>query len=225
MLRQRVLTALHLTPERRVISSWSHTGGPPVHWWDIPVVQDRVNAMMSGKSEKPYQRYVAEKYLRPSGGQKALSLGCGSGGKEIAWAETGCFEIIDAYDISENRILAARTALQETPFREVIRYRVGNVQNLQLPPESYDVVLFDHSLHHFSSLDVLLPRMREVLKPGGMVVANEFIGPSRFQWSDRQIEVVNGLLAVFPRRYRTRWGSKVCRRRGLAAKQARNVGV
>lgn len=197
----------------RVISSWSRTGGPPVHWWGIPAVQDRVNAMMTGKSDTPYQRFVAERYLRANGRQKALSLGCGSGAKEIAWAETGCIEVIDAYDISESRILAARTAPQETPFREVIRYRVGNVQNLQLPPESYDVVLFDHSLHHFSSLDVLLPRVHEVLKPGGVVVANEFIGPSRFQWSDRQLEVVNGLLAVFPRRYRTRWESKVCRER------------
>lgn len=210
-LRQRILRALHLNGERRIISSWSQSDGPPVHWLDIPMVQDRVNSMMSGELKKPYQRYVAEKYWQPNGSSKALSLGCGSGGKELAWAETGCFEVIDAYDISENRILTARTAVRETPFRKMIQFRVGNVQNLQLPPESYDAVLFDHSLHHFSSLDKLLSCVREVLKPGGMVVANEFIGPSRFQWSARQIEVVNGLLTVFPRRYLTRWDSKESR--------------
>lgn len=108
ILRQRILAMLHLTSEQRVISSWSHTIGPPVHWWDIPAVQHRVNAMMTGRSEIPYQHYVAEKYLNTSRCHKALSLGCGSSTKEIVWAENGCFEVIDAYDISEARILAAR---------------------------------------------------------------------------------------------------------------------
>jgi hypothetical protein len=31
---------------------------------------------------------------------------------------------------------------------------------------------------------------------------NEFVGPSRFQWADRQLEVVNGLLRALPEFFR-----------------------
>jgi hypothetical protein len=40
------------------------------------------------------------------------------------------------------------------------------------------------------------------LKPGGFFLLHEFVGPSRFQWTDRQLEAVNGVLKVLPERYR-----------------------
>ena len=30
---------------------------------------------------------------------------------------------------------------------------------------------------------------------------HEFVGPSRFQWTDRQLEVINGLLSILPHKY------------------------
>lgn len=41
-----------------------------------------------------------------------------------------------------------------------------------------------------------------VLKPDGYLIVNEFIGPTRFQWTDRQIECINNLLAILPTKYR-----------------------
>jgi 2-polyprenyl-3-methyl-5-hydroxy-6-metoxy-1,4-benzoquinol methylase len=112
-------------------------------------------------------------------------LGCGGGANEILWARTGRFSSIDAYDLSEQRIQAAIASLRNTPEEGLIRYRVGNIGLLALPETSYDVVIFEQSLHHLTPLDRVLPRIKSFLPPGGFLVANEFVGPTRFQWTDR----------------------------------------
>jgi len=38
-------------------------------------------------------------------------------------------------------------------------------------------------------------------------VLNEFVRPTRFQWTDRQLEVINRLLRTLPPRLRTRCGT------------------
>lgn len=211
ILRQRILTKFHFTNEDRIISSWSHTNGPAIYWLDIPQVRKRVNAMITGSPNTTYHHDIAQRYLQNGGMVKALSLGCGTGKKELQWAETGCFQSIDAYDISEKRIRMAREELKGTRFQNIIKYHVGNIEDIIYPDAKYDIVIFDHSLHHFSSIDSLLQHVHNALKPNGFLIANEFVGPSRFQWTKIQIDVANGLLSIFPSRYKTRWDSNMCR--------------
>jgi hypothetical protein len=54
----------------------------------------------------------------------------------------------------------------------------------------------------------LLLKIRHTLKPTGYLVVSEFIGPSRFQWTDRQLEVINGVLAILPPHFRQRWTNR-----------------
>jgi ubiquinone/menaquinone biosynthesis C-methylase UbiE len=207
ILREKLAARLRLTTRARVRASWAHTEAPPTGWWDIPAVQRRWNRMVSGDPAIAYQDYVARKYGRRGWGAKGLSLGCGSGAKEILWARTGLFSSLHAYDLSEQRIRAATATVRGTPEGDVIRYRAADVTHLSLPEHSYDIVLFDHSLHHMSPLEPLLLRIRKALTPEGLLVANEFIGPTRFQWTDRQLSGVNELLEAFPAEYTTLFGS------------------
>jgi len=210
-LRRKLAARLHLRPLSRVEAVWSQEQNPPIYWWDIPAVQSRWNKIISGDPTKNHYEYVAEKYLKGTGRLHGLSLGCGEGTKEVRWAETRVFTTIDAYDLSERRIQEARAAIQGSGYADVIRYHTGDAMRLSLDPGTCDVVLFEHSLHHMSPLEPFLIRVRELLKPGGLLIANEFVGPTRRQWTDRQIEVINGLLDVFPLRYKTTWGSRFAR--------------
>jgi SAM-dependent methyltransferase len=198
LFRKKIARRLRLTAGGRVRASWAHTEAPPSGWWDIPGVQARQNQMVSGDPALPYQEYIARKYgpaLKPARG---LSLGCGTGGKEILWARTGLFSALDAYDISEKRINAAQASVRGIREGEILRFHAADISRLSLPKNSYDIVLFDHSLHHFSPLAPLLERMENVLTPKGLLIANEFVGPSRFQWTERQLSEVNALLETFP---------------------------
>lgn len=201
---RRIAGKLRLSNKARIKASWSQTDSPAVNWWDIPAVHDRWNRMISGDENTDHHRYVAEKFCRGKDRLKGVSLGCGAGSKEILWARTGAFASIDAYDLSEQQIDAAIESCRGTPEADVVHYRVGDISRADLLPKChYDVVICEHSIHHFTPLESLVCRIRESLVPDGLLVANEFVGPTRFQWTDRQLEVVNALLRILPHEYKT----------------------
>lgn len=69
-------------------------------------------------------------------------------------------------------------------------------------PNSVDVVHMNMSLHHINDLEWIFSQIFSALRPGGYFVANEFVGPRRFQWSERRQKSVADLLARMPDRLR-----------------------
>lgn len=89
----------------------------------------------------------------------------------------------------------------------VLRFAVADVRSLNLPDTSFDVILAEGALHHISPLEPAVAALARLLKPGGRLVLRDFVGPSRFQWTDAQVAAADALLATLPERLRTRWGS------------------
>jgi hypothetical protein len=58
------------------------------------------------------------------------------------------------------------------------------------------------ALHHVKNLEGILDAVWGALKPGGIFVVNEFVGPSQFQFSDLQLAIADAVLAVLPDRWR-----------------------
>jgi SAM-dependent methyltransferase len=204
LLRDKLTSKLYLRSASRIRATWSHTDSPEVHWWDIPAVRARWNLMVTGSPDTSFQDFLSVSHLQHCSHPRmlqGLSLGCGNGHNEIQWARTGAFSSIEAYDLSAQRIDAANRAIRDTAEASIVHYRVGDTAMLEFPRESFDVVIFENSLHHLAHLDLHLPRITSFLRPGGYLIANEFVGPTRFQWSARQLSTVNALLEVFPYDY------------------------
>ena len=139
----------------------------------------------------------------------------------MRWAELGKFSHIDAYDISKEHVDSAIAAARAKGCDRVIDYRVADVNKIEVHENQYDIVLVEQSLHHFTPLEQVLQKIHTFLKPDGYFVVNEFIGPSRFQWTDRQIQATNGLLAILPVKYRTLWNSRAVKTRAYKPGQLR----
>lgn len=202
-LLRKVRNALSRSSQKRVENAWAETESPPIHWWDIPAVKNRWNEMITGDSQTDYYQYIAQKYLAGRSALKALSLGCGAGHRELRWLELTDFRRIDGYDLSAPRIEAAQKTAREKQLDHILNYNVGDVLNLKLPPNEYDVIMIEQSLHHFSPLREILTTIEMTLKPRGCFIVNEFVGPTRFQWTDEQLRAVNALLTLFPVQYKT----------------------
>jgi ubiquinone/menaquinone biosynthesis C-methylase UbiE len=200
----RTLKRLVRGSEDAVKNTWEQVEGPPSYLWNIPAVHRRANRLITGDPDLDYSVHVSQTYLEPLQPLHGLSLGCGTGKKELRWTSLCRYARLDAYDISASRIAHARSQAQAVG-RSEIRYHAGDVYQADLPEAYYDAVFVDQSLHHFTPLETLLLKICRALKPTGYLVASEFIGPTRFQWTDRQLEVINGALAILPRRYRRRW--------------------
>jgi ubiquinone/menaquinone biosynthesis C-methylase UbiE len=203
----KFVSKIPFSHSKKVENTWSITHIPPTNWWDIPAIQERWNLLVSGNEEVDYCQYISENYLKNKSSLKALSLGCGNGERELNWAESNKFESIDAYDLSKNRISYAIQQVNQQNQGHVINYQVGNIYEIQMKDNFYDIVFAEQSLHHFSPLEELLLKIEKTLKPDGYFILNEFVGPTRFQWTDRQIEVINSLLGIFPEQYKKLWNS------------------
>jgi SAM-dependent methyltransferase len=170
------------------------------YWMAHPMVVARINAMISGDPScdayARLQRLLAERGWRlPIG--RAVSLGCGSGNLERDLVQRGMVSTMDAYDLAEGAIERARRLACEAGM-DSIRYHVADLEALTWPERSLDAVFAHQSVHHVGKLEVLHGAIRAALKPGGFFHLHEYVGPTRFQWTDVQLAAVNDVLESLP---------------------------
>lgn len=208
----RIVSRSVASKEDRVLSTWKHSAAPVRSWTDIPAVQRRINQKITGNDAIDHISFTAAKYLSDGGKRSALSLGCGTGGKEIRWAKTGIFSSIDAVDISAPRIAFAKQMAMDEHLETVIHFSVGNVPSALAGTKRYDVVIAEGILHHLTPIGDILQSIRSSLKEGGILVINDFVGPSRFQWTIRQMTLSNALLSSVPDRLKVQQNGKTKRK-------------
>jgi SAM-dependent methyltransferase len=142
----------------------------------------------------------------------ALTIGCGEGALERGLAGHSFAARHDAIDVAPRAVERAAAAARQAGLGQ-LRYRVADANALELEPASYDVVLGVQAVHHVERLEHLFRQVAIALRPGGLLFLDEFVGPSRFQWTTHQLEVVDGILSSMPRRLRRSLADGRVRRR------------
>jgi ubiquinone/menaquinone biosynthesis C-methylase UbiE len=170
-------------------------------WLDSPIVLEAyVQPRFTGNAKTNWLAGMVERLEVPKSG-RWLSLGCGAAGQEIAASKWGLFAKMLALDNSPRSLELARQAALEQRVKN-IDFEKADLDHISLPVSRFDVVLMNMSLHHVRGLRPLLQQVRRSLKPGGLLLANEFIGPRQFQFSDRQLRIVADLLSPLPVEWR-----------------------
>jgi SAM-dependent methyltransferase len=83
-----------------------------------------------------------------------------------------------------------------------IHYDVQDVNHTIFLANQYDAAWFNASLHHILALEHVCQEMARTLKPDGFLFLNEYIGPSRFNFTERQKEVMRAAFTLIPQRFR-----------------------
>lgn len=172
-----------------------------VAWMEHDHIKRHINRRTTGDESLDWFNYVLQKYFK-SPVERALSLGCGTGGLErhALWAEA--VDFFDAYDISPGAIESAKKAAMEAGNLERINYKVADLNHIQLKRNAYDAAFASMSIHHIQALEKVFESVRASLKPSGLFIINEYIGPSRFQLPPVQIRLINDMLEILPQRLR-----------------------
>lgn len=191
--------------EERVRRSWSHTSGSTSNWWDIPEVQRRWNYLITGSADKDHVEYISEKYLNGDRPLAGISLGCGSGNREIRWVSVCKNLRLTGIDVSKERIEQARINAQNAGVGSKTSFEVADVHALDPGEKRYDVVIVEGALHHFHAIGNVLDKIRVSLRDNGIFIVNEYVGPARFQWTDKQLETANRVLGTIPHEYRRKY--------------------
>ena len=154
---------------------------------------------MTGSRETYWIDWMRERFFPGGNAGDTLSLGCGAGHLDRILKQHGfTFRSFTGIDISEEAIDRARMLADEVKLAPTIRYAAADLNRIELPAGSCDFIYCFQSLHHIEALEHVLGQCVRALRPNGLLLVNEFVGPSRFQWTSRQLEMANQLMALLP---------------------------
>lgn len=175
--------------EARAARHWDHQQSvESIYWTQHPLIAQYVNVLVTGVPWLfPTQGLKAGWAYRPL--KQGLSLGCGTGELERDIYRQHICDRMDAYDISPASLATAKRLSREEGDRNV-RFLLGDFNEIVLPRERYDIVFFHGSLHHVSDPDRLLSEVHRSLKPHGLLYVDEYVGPSRDEWTDEHMKHV-----------------------------------
>lgn len=181
---------------------WDHMYENAVRsaWTQNPLVATELYRRMTGEPGF-WMEWTFTKGLPPI--QRMLSIGCGDGGHELAAARRGFAQDIVAFDASPIAIESASHIARSEGLP--VQFEVGLFEDfVASPPEasSFDAVLFSGSLHHVTDLEGMLSTVRHVLRPGGKVIVNEYVGPIYQLYPQSQVSIVNKILDHIPPSFR-----------------------
>lgn len=175
-------------------------------FYGFPPIRDYLFACISGRVEETEEdwceRWTIETYLSDDiPVEECLSLCCGFGENERILANLGVFLRCTAIDLSPAAVEVARQKAKEAGYNH-IAYQVADLNYITLEPQKYDLVYANGALHHLSRLEHIIGQIHTSLKPGGILVANEYIGPQYQRLSWRQREIINSVIHLLPTKYR-----------------------
>lgn len=119
---------------------------------------------------------------------RVLVLGCGEGWLERSIAHWPFIANIHAVDFAAEAVERAR---ELAPPK--ITYDVVDLNRDELPADAYDIVIAHSVLHHVENLEHAYAQIERTMRAGATLIVNEYVGPNRFQFSDRVLEIMNTL--------------------------------
>jgi SAM-dependent methyltransferase len=128
--------------------------------------------------------------------EHGLTLGCGAGRCERDLISRGVGVSFHGIDISGNAIAKAREIAKEKNLP--LTYEVADLNFVQLPERTFDLVVAQTCLHHILFLEHVAEQIWQSLKSGGYLWIHDFIGETQFQYDPKRVSIANKILRVLP---------------------------
>ncbi len=158
-----------------------HASTNYVDWGDHPVVLECIFQHAFGDRTKDPFQFLVEQYPQVQQAH-VLSLCCGDASFESALLARGVFSRVTGFDLSGQSIELINQATDR------LQVKIADVNTVPYGQHEYDVVFAKAALHHIERLEYAFDEIKRCLKPGGLLVTLDFFGPSRFQWTDAQLQ-------------------------------------
>ena len=153
-----------------------------------PLVQAYLSMRAFGDLTGQLQAIETALRDRTKPGDRILSVGCGGAAKERVLAARMPDRRFVAIDIAGEVLDLARATCAEEGITN-LTFELADFNALQLEPSSLRAVVGLGAIHHVERLEEFWSVCATGLTSDGVVLAQEYIGANRLQWTDVQIEV------------------------------------
>lgn len=178
--------------------------GLRLHWWEDPTTLRHINQLVAGQPldglHAGFHQRILELLPKDRTTIRALSVGCGTGSKEMALIEAaaGAFNFeFRCFDVAPAAIEAASQQALAQGLDSQISFSLADAFACELDNE-WDLVYWNNALHHMLDTQQAVQWSRDRLRPGGLLAIDDYVGPNQFQWSDATIQRATEILASLP---------------------------
>ncbi|MFP5454037.1 MAG: class I SAM-dependent methyltransferase [Alphaproteobacteria bacterium] len=172
-------------------------------WWSHPRIVRHVNRLVCGEPidgpHAGFNRLIQQ--AAPSGGfGHAISVGCGSGGKEMKLLQQGIVQHFHLCEIGEHRREQIFAKAGDHGVADRVTVHIGNA--LDRPPDrAFDLIYWNNALHHMFDARAALLWSKAGLSVGGVLAMDDFVGPTRFQWTEAELDLAARVRTLLPDRF------------------------
>jgi ubiquinone/menaquinone biosynthesis C-methylase UbiE len=194
-------------PKKRIGKYWSDmkknssNNNLILRWWQSPHIVQHINNSICGLNipgaSQGLLSLVKHKYDHLLPFKKGISVGGGSGQKEMQLLKQGIVNSFDIYELSHECIASGKKLAKQYSLTEKINFIHGDAFEMEKDPDKYNIVHWNNSLHHMPDVFQAVKWSKMVLKKGGLFYMDDFVGPSRFQWPDEQLKIGSKIRTIF----------------------------
>lgn len=131
-----------------------------------------------------------------------LAIGSGLAGVEEWYVICGFVENCVAYEASQVAVDKANERIKNNNREDKIQVICGDVLDADIPDETYDVVFVQAAIHHFFEIEEMYKFMHRVLKPGGLLLFDEYVGPDHLIFDDFTLDLMDEIDSCLSEKYR-----------------------
>lgn len=146
-------------------------------------MRERINRRISGDPHLWTTSWLQKSVAGRPPIRRAVSVGCGMGELERDLVDKGIVERITGVEIAPVCVDEARKRAAEAGMSDRIDYVCADAWQDLAGRRDLEAVFFHASLHHFDRLDEMAKLLRRAIAPGGLLYLDEYVGPSRDEWT------------------------------------------
>lgn len=194
---------LSRTISEKIDSCWSEKakrrGLPKIRWWEFPAILRHINQIVCVKPVDGFSKGL-QLELKKMGRvfEHGVSVGCGDGTKEFELMKEGIVKRFTLFELSTEMIKQARRKAESLGLLDRVELIQGDCF-LHEFTEKVDLVHWNNSLHHMLDTKKAIKWSYDILSPGGVFYMDDFVGPTRFQWSDEALKLGTRIRRVLPK--------------------------
>lgn len=185
--------------EAKNIQSFTHYTAQ--YWNDLDRVGRYLNKLTTGNEETTWLHHLVSFFKQYIPFKKVLIVGCGNGWLERQLSDLGIGLYFDAFDVSENYL---ETARQQKGNRNIHYFKSDINKMDDIENDKYDAVFNYAILHHATEVEKAIRKLARVLKTDGLIFNWEYVGPSRNQYDDEHLRIMQEAMTSLPERFRSR---------------------
>lgn len=196
---------------KQAAKHWDKVSSNPqtnrIRWWQSQPILEHINRRFTGKSglrsipagdvAALQQRFPGKTFNR------AISVGCGDGTKEMALVRNGLVKHFDCFEISEVRVKTGQEKAEKFGISDQVNFYMEDAFAFTETHQEYDyeLVYWNNSLHHMLDVDQAVGWSHNLLIDDGVFYMNDFVGPTKMQWSDTMLDVASRVRQALPDKY------------------------